>query len=163
MEEDSEFRDLIIKKLENNGVLLKMKAALRAQIYLLDKENASDDSQASSITNNDSSIEPIDNTLNVAFSLVHDLLDCLKLDVTKSIFKAESGEHAKYTFQTRTDLIETLQLNDGSGDESDQMLSPNDSKVPILVKYLMKNGLVSKLDDVNDTFAVAASTSNSTE
>lgn len=101
--------------------------------------------------------------MTVALSLIQDLLDCLKLDVTKSIFKAESGEHSKYTLQTRTDLIETLQLNDGSGDESDQMVSFNDSNVPILVKYLMKNGLVSKLDDVNDTYAVAASTSNSTE
>lgn len=27
MEEDTEFRDLIIKKLENNGVLLKMKVS----------------------------------------------------------------------------------------------------------------------------------------
>lgn len=114
------------------------------------------------MTNNDSSIESHDNTMTVALSLIQDLLDCLKLDVTKSTFKAESGEPAKYTFQTRSDLIETLRLNDGC-DDSGEMVSLNDddSKVPILVKYLMKNGIVSKADDVNGTFAVAESTSNS--
>lgn len=104
-------------------------------------------------------MEPTDNTTNVAFSLIQDLLDCLGLDVTKSVFKAESGQ-VKYACQTRAELIETLQLTDGC-DDSDQVASFNSSKVPVLVKYLTKNGVPSKSND--DTFAVTASTSNSTE
>lgn len=90
--------------------------------------------------------------------MIQDLLDCLKLDVTKSIFKAESGQHTKYATQTRAELIETLQLSDGC-DESDQMVSLNDSKVPVLVQYLAKNGVLSK-SDANETYAVTESTSN---
>lgn len=98
-------------------------------------------------------MEPYDNSVNVALSLIQDLLDCYKLDVTKSIFKSESGEHSgKYAFQTREELIETLQLSDA--ESSDQMVSY--PKVPVLIQYLAKNGVLSKLDDA------AASTSNST-
>lgn len=83
-------------------------------------------------------------------------------------------------------MIETLQLSGDGNDESDPMESLNYSKVPVLIQvvieklvnsfhflsvnlfpkqtqYLAKNGIHSKLDDVNETFAVAASTSNSTE
>lgn len=91
-------------------------------------------------------------------SLIQDLLDCLNLDVTKSVFKAESGEQTKYVCQSRAQLLETLQLAEGC-DESDQMA---DCKVPVLVKYLTKNGVISK-PDANETFAVAASTSNNSD
>lgn len=101
-------------------------------------------------------IESTDNATNVAFSLIKDLLDCYSFDVTKSIFQAESGERVKYTCQTRAELIDTLQLTDGC-DESDQTASLN--KVPVLIKYLTKNGVLSS--NVNETFAIAASTSNS--
>ncbi|KAJ6641569.1 Centrosomal protein 43 [Pseudolycoriella hygida] len=160
MEEDTEFRDLIIKRLENNGVLFKMKAALRAQIHkLVDKENRDDNSQTDSITNSDSVVEYHDDATSVALSLVHDLLECLSLDVTKNVLTAESGEKVKYSCDSRSKLMEKLQIADGS-DEDSQSASINNFKVPVLVKYLKKSGALS---NVNETFAVSPSTSSSTE
>lgn len=60
--------------------------------------------------------------------------------------------------------METLQLTDDceSSDETVSLNNSNNPKVPVLVKYLTKNGVISK-SNVNDTFAIAESTSNSTE
>lgn len=88
-------------------------------------------------------------------------MDCFNLDVTKSVFKSESGEKVKYVCKTRADLLETLQISEDD-DGSDQMSSSINSKVPVLIKYLSKNGLLSKAN-VNETFAIAESTSDSIE
>lgn len=64
----------------------------------------------------------------------------------------------KYVCKTRADLIETLQISDSS----DQMQSLINSKVPLLIKYLSKNGVLPKTN-VNETFAIAESTSDSIE
>lgn len=95
----------------------------------------------------------------MAFSLIQDLLDCFNLDVTKSVFQSESGEKVKYVCKTRADLIETLQMSD----DSDQMQSDINSKVPILIKYLTKNGIITKAKVNEETFAIAESTSDSIE
>lgn len=134
-------------------------AALRAQIYnLVEIDNKTDDSQTVTLTNDSPTF---DDATDVALSLIQDLLDCLNLDVTKSVFQSESGDKVKYNCKTRADLIQTLEISDDYED-SDQMASLEHSKVPILVKYLTKNGIISKSSG-NETFALPTPTNSSIE
>ncbi|XP_044735748.1 centrosomal protein 43-like [Chrysoperla carnea] len=100
LEEDSELRDLVVKSLESNGILAKLKAQLRASIFIaLEEENSIQDKIP--YTNN-----KLKNFLEhkqgkLLFLLIKDTLEYFDLDYTKSVFDAET------------------RLNDSSLDHSD--------------------------------------------
>lgn len=105
MDEDVEFRDMVLKKLEENGSLLEIKAKLRAHLYDV-FENDGRQNQHQEVVNdsdltysgdrtdlddgNGDSEEELDDR-TVALSLVHDLLDSLKLPFAKRVLLSESG------------------------------------------------------------------------
>ncbi|XP_058823581.1 uncharacterized protein LOC131684593 [Topomyia yanbarensis] len=102
MDEDVEFRDMVLKKLEENGSLLDLKAKLRAHLYDVIENDGklSELKNSELIYNGDKSEldededEPeeqnVDNR-SLSLSLVFDLLDCLNLAYTKRVLMAESG------------------------------------------------------------------------
>ncbi|XP_053695161.1 uncharacterized protein LOC128742737 [Sabethes cyaneus] len=104
MDEDVEFRDMVLKKLEENGSLLDIKAKLRAHLYSIiesDGKPSPETLQESDETYNgdktefdgeeDKSEEPADLTnRDISLGLVFDLLDCLKLPYTKQVLRAEA-------------------------------------------------------------------------
>ncbi|XP_055547832.1 uncharacterized protein LOC129731681 [Wyeomyia smithii] len=105
MDEDVEFRDMVLKKLEENGSLLDIKAKLRAYLYSI----IENDGKQSTETLHDSDIvyngdktdfddeedkpeeQPEPTNRNLSLSLVFDLLDCMKLSYTKQVLLAEAG------------------------------------------------------------------------
>lgn len=107
MDEDVEFRDMVLKKLEENGSLLEIKAKLRAHLYDV-IENDGRQQQQEVINDSDLTTfngdkteegdeqeqqqpeEEVDDR-TVALSLVLDLLECLKMPFTKRVLLAESG------------------------------------------------------------------------
>lgn len=63
-------------------------------------------------SNSDAEHEPEDET-NIALCLVHDLLECLNLKYTNSVFKNEAvGLHIQYVQKTRSELEVALHLSD---------------------------------------------------
>ncbi|XP_055639728.1 uncharacterized protein LOC129777477 [Toxorhynchites rutilus septentrionalis] len=98
MDEDIEFRDMVLKKLEQNGSLLDIKAKLRAYLYdVIENEgkhveivNDSDltyNGESSMLAEDD----PEEDNHTLALSVVFDLLDCLKLSYTKRVLATECG------------------------------------------------------------------------
>uniref|UniRef100_A0A1Q3FWY4 Uncharacterized protein n=1 Tax=Culex tarsalis TaxID=7177 RepID=A0A1Q3FWY4_CULTA len=135
MDEDVEFRDMVLKKLEENGSLLEIKAKLRAHLYDV-IEN--DGRQHQEVVNDsdltygdgdktdqddgaDSEDELDDRT--VALSLVHDLLDCLKLPFSKRVLLAEAGLRKPCT---RARLVREM------GEEKAEGSAPNEEGALLL-------------------------------
>uniref|UniRef100_A0A182K9M4 Uncharacterized protein n=1 Tax=Anopheles christyi TaxID=43041 RepID=A0A182K9M4_9DIPT len=96
MDEDLEFRDMVWKKMEENGSLLAIKANLRAILDdMLGDENSSTADQtdgsgpSSSTVENDSDAQLDSQTL--AFELMLEVLDVLEFPYTKKALRSESG------------------------------------------------------------------------
>ncbi|XP_040154597.1 uncharacterized protein LOC120895365 [Anopheles arabiensis] len=95
MDEDLEFRDMVWKKMEENGSLLEIKANLRAILDdMLGDENsvAADQTEgsgpSSSTVENDSENPPDGQTL--AFELMLEMMDVLEFPYTKKALQSES-------------------------------------------------------------------------
>ncbi|KXJ69897.1 hypothetical protein RP20_CCG025482 [Aedes albopictus] len=113
MDEDVEFRDMVLKRLEENGSLLEIKAKLRAYLYdVIENDGKASTAEVIHDTdltyNNGSSGSATDKSevdeddrreepdqemddRSLALGLVFDLLDCLKLPYTKKVLSAETG------------------------------------------------------------------------
>ncbi|XP_058449764.1 uncharacterized protein LOC131429568 [Malaya genurostris] len=102
MDEDVEFRDMIFKKLEENGSLLDIKAKLRAHLYdVIENDGKLSEDNDNEITYNCDKSEVDEQTddlkeqntdnRTLSLSLVLDLLDCLNLAYSKRVLIAESG------------------------------------------------------------------------
>ncbi|XP_065073122.1 uncharacterized protein LOC135697406 [Ochlerotatus camptorhynchus] len=102
MDEDVEFRDMVLKKLEENGSLLEIKAKLRAYLYdviendgkMTEAVNDNDLTYNSGDKSDLDDDEPEEQEMDgrtLALGLVFDLLDCLKLPYTKQVLSAETG------------------------------------------------------------------------
>ncbi|XP_058060676.1 uncharacterized protein LOC131211280 [Anopheles bellator] len=92
MDEDLEFRDMVLKKLEESGSLLSIKAKLRALLYdIIENEcNVNDHSRKTSNTLESDSDFQLDQK-SLAYELVFDMLSSENLQHTKRILAAESG------------------------------------------------------------------------
>ncbi|XP_041761786.1 uncharacterized protein LOC121588177 [Anopheles merus] len=95
MDEDLEFRDMVWKKMEENGSLLEIKANLRAILDdMLGDENsvAADQTEgsgpSSSTVDNVSESPPDGQTL--AFELMLEMMDVLEFPYTKKALQSES-------------------------------------------------------------------------
>ncbi|XP_053673677.1 uncharacterized protein LOC128723934 [Anopheles nili] len=96
MDEDLEFRDMVLKKMEESGSLLGVKANLRALLYdIIENEHSAtgdvnDESDLSSSTFEKDSENQLDGK-SLAFELMLDTLNSLNLQYTKKILLAETG------------------------------------------------------------------------
>nr|XP_018895810.1 PREDICTED: uncharacterized protein LOC109029685 [Bemisia tabaci] len=117
---DSELRDLVAQALENNGLLSKLRAELRASVFLTLEEN--EKFQSKKFTN-----EKLKNYANtaegcLAISLVRDFLDYFGLEFTLSVFDPEVGLGKDYGFENKENIRRKLSLGKNS-DESKPLLS----------------------------------------
>lgn len=123
--EDTELRDLVMEALEKNGSLAKIRALLRANIFLAFEDDYE------SIRQNGT----LDNVLKVpegilALSIVHEFLDFCNLKNTLFVYKSETRQEKEYKYEGHRKLCEKLDLKqDGT-------------KEPVLVsivKYVLKS------------------------
>ncbi|XP_049887197.1 centrosomal protein 43-like [Pectinophora gossypiella] len=134
--EDTELRDLVIEALEKNGSLAKIRALLRANVFLVFEDEYENIKQNVSL----------DNILklpegSLCLSIVHDFLEFCNLKNTLFVYKAESRQRKDYNYEGQRKLAEKLNL-----------LRNDNIQEPILIT-LLKQVLRSshhKLLDQND-------------
>lgn len=117
--EDTELRDLVIEALEKNGSLAKIRALLRANIFLAFEDECVNMRQNVSL----------DNLLKVpegilALSIVHEFLEACNLKNTLFVYKSESRQGKDYSYHGKKFISDRL--------NSEKL----DSKEPILVSLL---------------------------
>ncbi|RXN01343.1 hypothetical protein EOD39_7072 [Acipenser ruthenus] len=115
-EEDTELRDLLIQNLENSGVLNKLKAELRAAVFLALEEQEKVENKTPLFNE---SLKKFLNTKDgrLVASLLSDFLQFFNLDFTMAVFQPEintdrSGEISKEELRTLfTDLFPYFHKN----------------------------------------------------
>ncbi|KAK0094916.1 hypothetical protein PV326_009635 [Microctonus aethiopoides] len=110
MEEDTELRDLVVQTLENNGVLAKVRAELRASVFLALEEQES-------VANPDPLLNKTvkqylgNSEGKLLFSLVREFLEYFGLDYTISVYDPETYFGKEYNYIGRNKLCEKLGIN----------------------------------------------------
>ena len=89
-EEDTELRDLVATTLENSGILGKIKAQLRANVYIALEEGDNVKSKSKLINQNLIDFLSTTNGRLVA-SLVREFLEFFDLDFTLAVFDPETN------------------------------------------------------------------------
>ncbi|XP_024407790.2 centrosomal protein 43 isoform X1 [Desmodus rotundus] len=111
-EEDTELRDLLVQTLENSGVLNRIKAELRAAVFLALEEQEKIENKTPLVNE---SLKKFLNTKDgrLAASLVAEFLQFFNLDFTLAVFQPETS-----TFQGldgREDLARDLGITEADG------------------------------------------------
>ncbi|XP_060519257.1 centrosomal protein 43-like [Cylas formicarius] len=141
-EDDVELRDLLAQTLEKNGCMAKIRAQLRASIFLALDEDIKLSTQ-----------EPLQNREvrsyletpegQVMFCIVREFLEFFNLQETVAVYEAETYHGKVYNYESRQQIIQDVGLEE-------------DSKVPLLQQLLriaqMKNNNKCKVNStiVND-------------
>ncbi|XP_049837769.1 centrosomal protein 43-like isoform X1 [Schistocerca gregaria] len=112
-EEGPELRELIAQTLENNGVLAKIRAQLRASVIL-----AIEDQEAfqTKVPFTNQPLRTFLKTFEGAFitCLVREFLEFFNLDFTLSVFDPETFHGKEYSYGGRTELMKELKLQNNS-------------------------------------------------
>ncbi|XP_011500243.1 PREDICTED: protein PF14_0175-like [Ceratosolen solmsi marchali] len=110
LEEDTELRDLVVQTLENNGVLAKVRAELRASVFLTLEEQESVLNPEPFL--NKSVKQYLSNSEGkLLFSLVREFLEYFGLDYTISVYDPETYFGKEYNYSGRKKLCEELGIN----------------------------------------------------
>ncbi|XP_077976878.1 uncharacterized protein LOC144432527 [Glandiceps talaboti] len=126
-DEDTELRDLVAQTLENNGVLGKIRAELRASVFLALEEQESVDNKTPFVNKNlQKFISTKEGILTV--SLVREFLQFFNLDFSLAVFDPETNIGENY--ERRENLAREVSLVD----------SEKTKDKPLLC-YLMKKGM----------------------
>ncbi|TRY96412.1 hypothetical protein DNTS_033281 [Danionella cerebrum] len=109
-EEDTELRDLLIQNLENNGVLNKIKAELRAAVFLALEEQDKVENKTPLVNDNlKKSLNTKDGRL--VAGLITDFLQVFNLDFTLAVFQPEistlNGLETRETLSKELDISES--------------------------------------------------------
>ncbi|KAJ1521359.1 hypothetical protein ONE63_003035 [Megalurothrips usitatus] len=112
VEEDTELRDLVSKTLENNGVLAKIRAELRASVFL-----ALEEQEANSTPFENKALKEYLRSSQAALGLciVREFLEYLELDFTLSVYNTETSHGKGYEYCGRNKLIKDLRLKNLNG------------------------------------------------
>lgn len=112
--EDTELRDLVIEALEKNGSLAKIRALLRANIFLAFEDECENLKQN----------ETLEKLLllpegKLCLSIIHDFLDFCNLRNTLFVYKSETRQGTEYTYEGRNNVADKLNINwnDQSGNK----------------------------------------------
>lgn len=166
--EDTELRDLVIEALEKNGSLAKIRALLRANIFLAFEDDYENIKQ--NIT--------LDNVLKLpegilSLSIVYEFLEFCNLKNTLFVYKSETRQDKEYKYEGQPLLLDKLGIKREGNKEPvlvsmlKNMLRPNQRH------YLEKSNVCSHMksdnnelnkDDQNCTYIVhedSSCTSNS--
>ncbi|XP_076625625.1 uncharacterized protein LOC143343995 [Colletes latitarsis] len=107
MEEDTELRDLVVQTLENNGVLAKVRAELRASVFLALEEQESV-MNPEPLLNKTVKQYLANSEGKLLFSLVREFLEYFGLDYTISVYDPETYFGKEYNYVGRNKLCEEL-------------------------------------------------------
>ncbi|XP_043492089.1 centrosomal protein 43-like [Polistes fuscatus] len=110
MEEDTELRDLVVQTLENNGVLAKVRAELRASVFLALEEQESV-MNPEPLLNKTVKQYLANSEGKLLFSLVREFLEYFGLDYTISVYDPETYIGKEYNYVGRNKLCEELGIN----------------------------------------------------
>ncbi|XP_076852543.1 centrosomal protein 43 isoform X9 [Brachyhypopomus gauderio] len=118
-EEDTELRDLLIQNLENNGVLNKIKAELRAAVFLALEEQDKVENKTPLVNEN---LRKCLNTKDgrLVASLITDYLQVFNLDFTIAVFQPEINMLS--VLDSRESLIRELGLSESEWNKSSPLL-----------------------------------------
>ncbi|XP_072540397.1 centrosomal protein 43 isoform X8 [Salminus brasiliensis] len=118
-EEDTELRDLLIQNLENNGVLNKIKAELRAAVFLALEEQDKVENKTPLVNEN---LKKCLNTKDgrLVASLITDFLQIFNLDFTLAVFQPEIN--TLNGLDGRESLFRELGLSELEGNKSTPLL-----------------------------------------
>ncbi|XP_053601529.1 centrosomal protein 43-like [Plodia interpunctella] len=116
--EDTELRDLVIEALEKNGSLAKIRALLRANIFLAFEDECENKKQN----------ESLDNILNLpegalCCSIVHEFLEFCNLKNTLFVYKSESRQGRAYKYEGQKTLTEKINLGKGDCNQEPVLVS----------------------------------------
>lgn len=103
--EDNELRDLVIEALERNGSLAKIRALLRANIFLAFEDERENLKQNVNLDN----ILKLPEGL-LALSVVHEFLEFCCLKNTLFVYKSESRQDNEYKYEGKKKLAERMNL-----------------------------------------------------
>ena len=123
-EEDTELRDMVASTLETNGVLGKIKAQLRANVYLALEEGDNAKNKSKLVNKRLSEYLSSTNGRLVA-SLVREFLQFFDLDFSLAVFDPETNIGKDIKFREREKLTEALGLTELT-----------DTKAPLLAEIL---------------------------
>ncbi|XP_067010545.2 centrosomal protein 43 [Anabrus simplex] len=123
-EEETELRDLVAQTLENNGVLSKIRAQLRASVFLALEEQELAQDKIPFINKSFKDFLKTSEGSLVA-CLVREFLEFFELDFTLSVFDPETYHGKDYDYGGRSKLIKDLKIK-----------NLNDTKGPLLAQIL---------------------------
>ncbi|KAL4232933.1 FGFR1 oncoprotein partner [Mactra antiquata] len=124
-DEDTELRDLVAQTLETNGVLGKIRAQLRASVFLALEEQESIQNKTP-LLNHDLKKFVSTKEGQTVVGLVREFLDFYNLEFTQAVFEPESGCPSNY--EGRSGLAKELHIPDGHGGP----------KLPLLAELLKR-------------------------
>lgn len=105
-EEDAELKELVIQSLESNGVLAKIRAQLRASVFLaLDEANTL---QKKPLENKELKTYLETKNGQLIANLIREFLNYFNLDSTLSVFESETSVSHLYSPKDRQSLTDTL-------------------------------------------------------
>lgn len=112
-EEGPELRELIAQTLENNGVLAKIRAQLRASVILAIEDQ---DAFQTKLPFTNQPLRTFLKTFEGAFitCLVREFLEFFNLDFTLSVFDPETFYGKEYSYGGRTELMKDLKLQNNN-------------------------------------------------
>ncbi|KAG7200924.1 hypothetical protein KM043_003285 [Ampulex compressa] len=110
MEEDTELRDLVVQTLENNGVLAKVRAELRASVFLALEEQESV-MNPEPLLNKTVKQYLANSEGKLLFSLVREFLEYFGLEYTISVYDPETYFGKEYHYVGRNKLCEELGID----------------------------------------------------
>uniref|UniRef100_T1IY91 EF-hand domain-containing protein n=1 Tax=Strigamia maritima TaxID=126957 RepID=T1IY91_STRMM len=105
--DDTELRDLVAQTLENNGVLNKIRAQLRASVFLAIEDQPSNENKCQLINKKLKEFVNTDDGQTVA-CLIREFLEYFNLEFTQSVFTPETEESIQYNYHGREKLLEEL-------------------------------------------------------
>lgn len=148
-EEETELRDVIMQNLENCGLLNKIKAELRAGVFLALEEDGNFKSKIPLFNPKfDEFINTSEGKLTV--SLVRDFLEYYSLNFTLSVFEPEVSS----SFISRSELCDQFKMNKNNGPLLLELLKD-------ALKSRNENSMNKSLDELN--FSQKAEKSNLSE
>jgi len=111
-EEDTELRDLVSATLDNCGILGKIKAQLRANVYIALEQGGENIKKKSPLVNN-KLVEFLATTNGrLVASLVREFLVFFDLDFTLAVFDPETNIGNDFKYRGREKLVEALGLTE---------------------------------------------------
>jgi len=116
-EEDTELRDLVATTLENAGVLGKIKAELRANVYIALEEGDGVKRKSQLVNNKLTEFLSTTNGRLVA-SLVREFLEFFDLNFTMAVFDPETNIGKDFKYRERSRLYEALGLTELTDEKS---------------------------------------------